>query len=493
MPPSVSRALALATTLLSSGCAPRVEMPEGAQNVVLVTLDTTRADFFGAYGYPGDATPNFDALGADGVIYEAAVTTAAVTPVAHASILTGQYPFTHGLRVLSAGSGYRLPADAPTLATTLAAAGYETAAVHSAFPVSAHFGLEQGFQTFDSLESGLDGGASSETWDVTALQRRSDDTTDRVIDVLESLTPPFFLWIHYWDPHDVRQLPPWYFLWGLDERPDDLSKSSRERYAAEVSYVDDQFGRVVDWLRDRGLYDATAFAVTADHGEGLGEHDWLTHRLLYQEQVHVPLLLRLPEGPRGLRVAEQVRTIDIAPTLLAAVAAPALTEAEGAVLPGLPGGIDGHRLAYADQLNGYDLNASRMRKRPLDDFLYAVQDGEWKLIYRPSHPDDSELFHLSTDPDEAVNRYADAPEQRRRLLRALAALEPWRVEPFEGGGSGDDVQAMLEALGYQEAPAQAGPRWVWTCIDHGSVRAPDAGACERCGEVLIPRSAEVAP
>jgi len=381
----------------------------------------------------------------------------------------------------------------PGLATTLAAAGYDTAAVHSAFPVSAHFGLDAGFERFDSFDVAIRVGERSHTWDVDAHQRRADETADRVLGVIDALEPPFFLWVHLWDPHDILRLPPRPFLWSLPEPPRDLSKASRGRYAAEVAYVDRQYGRIEDALRRRGLYENTAIAVTADHGEGLGEHDWQAHRLLYDEQLHVPLILRLPEGPRGLRVAEQVRTVDIAPSLLAAVGAPALPDVDGAILPGLPRGASGHRLAYADQLNGYDMNAGRMRRqRPEADHLYSLSDGDWKLIYYPTHPGDSELYRLSQDPDEADNRYADEPAHARRLLGGLARMDPWRTRPFDGEGADAEVQSMLAALGYLETEGggEGDQSWRWTCAAHPEVDEGARGACPTCEAPLLPRSAD---
>lgn len=493
-----------------------------APNVILVTLDTTRADFFGCYGYsrPGSppTTPSFDALGRDGVVFERALSSAAVTPVSHASILTGRHPYHHGLRVLSADGGFQLPDDVPTLASELKARGWHTAAVHSAFPVSRHFGFERGFDVFRDLDVGIEVGSKKGTrpsggnggsggsdaaraaephsWDMAEGQRRSDETTRIVREVLADLPEPFFLWIHYWDPHDIKRLPPDDFLGSFGVGAE-VGKGDTRRYAAEVAWVDRQFGELVGSLRDEGRYERTLFAVTADHGEGLGEHDWQAHRLLYEEQVHVPLILRLPAGPRGVRVPALVRTIDVAPTILAALGL-ALPGMDGLSLLGLARGEreEEPRVAYADQINGYDKNAAMVEKRPDADFLYMLSDGEWKLIYHPNHPEASELFHLARDPDESRNLWGEREDVRERLLVDLARRNPWVTRPFQATTPLDPAtqqraREQLEALGYAgggealDAPAEE--HWRWTCPVHAAVRQASRGICPEpgCGRPLI--------
>ena len=492
----VLRAAAAALALAACEAEPAPRPP----NVVLVTLDTTRADYLSSYGHaeghPGAATPSFDALAADGVLFELALATAAVTPVSHASILTGMDPPGHGLRVLSAAGGYRLPEDVPTLATLLRQAGWSTAAVHSAFPVSAHFGLERGFDVFESFEVEIERTPERHRWDVERFQRRSDETTDLALEVLRDLPEPFFLWIHYWDPHDAKRLPPEEFLARQPADEDGWSQHSRLRYAAEVRWLDAQFGRLIGQLRQRGLYDDTLFAVTADHGEGLGEHDWQGHRLLYQEQIHVPLILRLPGAPAGLRVPQLVRTTDVLPTVLDYLSLATPRRLDGRSLrPLIEGAPDEPRIAYADQINGYDLNANILHRRPDEDFLYAVTDGRWKLIYYPNRPERSLLFDLAADPDEEHGLWDQEPEQRVRLLRELASRAPFVTAPFPPETSDDEgaraaASAALEDLGYaggDEGPAPEA-HWVWTCAQHESVRLEQAGRCARCGDPLILRS-----
>lgn len=464
--------------------------PAARPNVLLVTLDTTRADYFGSYGHPAGATPHFDALAAEGVLCELALATASVTPVSHASILTGLYQDRHRLRVLSAGSGYRLPADVPSLATRLRDEGWRTGAVHSAFPVSAYFGLDQGFDHFDSFEARMevdDADGGSHRWAVDTHQRRSDETTDRAIEFLDAGDGPFFLWVHYWDPHDPVLLPPPEYRQGVPE-----GVRSPAMYAAELRYVDAQFGRLMAALAERGEDADTLVAVVADHGEGMNEHGWLFHRLLYQEQLHVPMLLRVPGGPVGQRLEGVVSTVDLAPTMLDYLGLSPLPGADGRSLrPALEGEAWTPRVVFADQLNGYDLNSKISRRRPYDDFLYAVVDDPWKLVYRPAHPDRSELFHLRDDPDEAVNRYADEAAVRDRLLRELARRAPWVSQPFpESGEDTTDAQAALAALGYAESEGGDAPgadAWEWVCVEHADEVAPAPRACSRCGEPRLPR------
>ena len=486
--PGELAALAVALTALA-GCDGGEPRP---RNVLLVTLDTTRADALGCYGAGGDPTPRFDALAAEGTRFDLAIATAAVTPVSHASILSGRDNPGHRLRVISAASGYRLPDDVPTLATVLKEQGYDTAAVHSAFPVSAHFGLDRGYDVFESFDEPADDGPG---WDVLALQRRSDATTDLALEVAGRLDDPFFLWVHYWDPHDPARLPPPEFL------PADLPRDaqgglamSRELYAAEVRYLDLQFGRLVDGLKQQGRWDDTLVVVVADHGEGLGDHGWAHHRILYQEQVRVPAIVRVPGTRTAPVVGEVVRAYDLAPTVLDYLGLPRLAQADGESLrPALEGRAGAPRVAFADQVNGYDLNAKMLEKRPDDDFLYMAIEMPWKLVYRPARPARSELYHLVDDPRELANRHAQEREVAARLLAKLARRGGWVTAPFPPEGdprAAAAAQRALGGLGYVEGaapPAAAEARWAWTCAAHPAWRAPEADRCPTCGEppVLI--------
>lgn len=444
-------------------------------NVLLVTLDTTRADRFSCYGWPEETTPHFDALAAEGVRFAMGVTTAGVTPVSHASILTGRFNHEHGLRVMSADHPgcshmFRLAEDVPSLFPVLQENGWTTAAFQSAFPVSEWFGFRKGFDVFESLSGEMNTHGPRHQWPVGSLQRRSDQTTDLALSFLDRTDGPWAMWVHYWDPHDTDKLPPDVRLPdGLEELPLEQRKQTfRDVYAREVAYVDEQFGRLVEALRARGEWDDTLVAVVCDHGEGLDEHEWWFHRILYQEQIHSPFILRLPGvdgGTAGRVVDPLVRTIDVAPTLLDALGLPALAGGSGrSLVPLVRGEDEAPRIALFDQLNGYDLNAGELllKGRPQDTWVYGAMDRRWKLLYRPDVPEESELFDLESDPDEAHDLFSFEHPEARRLLIELARAEPWQLEACSVGGQNQAVGA-LGTLGYTENEP-VGAAWRWTSV-----------------------------
>ncbi len=456
---------ALALACASLACGPARPAPTGP-SVLLVTLDTVRADYLSCYGYPRETTPNLDALAADGARFELCVSTSGLTPVSHASILTGLNQDRHGVRVMDAGSHFALDASVPSVATRLRDAGWRTGAFLSAWPVSARFGLDQGFDTFRDGLGGeevvleqLPGGDTR--WD-GGYQRRSDATTDEALAWLDEVEGPFFAWLHYWDPHDGRQRPPeevWDRFGLVSDPPEDPEELAKLLYATELAYVDEQLGRVLDALAAEGRLDDTVVVVTADHGEGLFEHDWHHHKILYQEQLHVPLIVRLPEGPRGAVLAPLVRTIDVAPTVLDAAGLDAGAVDGASLLPLLRGEDEPPRIAYADALNEFDRNARLRESRPQDLLLYAAMDARWKLIHRPRDPAASELYDLAADPDESENLFTPDHPEARRLLEHLRARGPFRLEGFGASSASDAEREAMDGLGYvgDDEPDDPGP------------------------------------
>ncbi|MEM7515808.1 MAG: sulfatase-like hydrolase/transferase, partial [Planctomycetota bacterium] len=309
---------------------------------------------------------------------------------------------------------------------------------------------------------------------------------------------PFFLWIHYWDPHDPILTPPEELLPEGLPRYQGKPRKSDLLYAAELKFLDAQFGRLLDHLDVQGLADQTIVAATADHGEGLTDgvlrHAWGFHRILYKEQIHVPLLMRGPGlGEPGAVVEGAVGCVDIAPTLfeLCDVAPPADLEGQSLVSAARGGPLE-PRAIYADQINGYDLNAKMLQNRPKADFLYTLVETDWKIIYRPNFPADSELYDLRSDPLEEKNVWAEHPDQVVRLLTLLAERDGWVTEPFSGGEvPTPEALAILAKLGYTGGAGEEeiASTWGWICptadLENATIHQ-DRGGCEESGVRMIP-------
>ncbi len=438
--------------LLIVGSACTGEQP----NVLLVTLDTSRADHFGCYGYGLDTTPHFDRLADDGILFTQAIAQASLTMVSHASFFTGLYPPGHGLRVAYAAGGYRLDDGVATTASVLRDHGWRTQAFLSSFTVSDFFGLHRGF---DAVDDGLEGedldrwsaGPNRVVWDVRKNQRRSDETTDRALAWLPSAPEPFFLWIHYWDPHDKKLVPPE----GVVSRfPPPAGRKKPEDFAlydAELFFVDRQLGRVLDALKAQGLYDKTVIVVVADHGQGLGDHGWWLHRILYQEQIRIPLVIKPISGDRGRAVSSLVRGVDLHPTVLELAGLEVPANLDGRSLGGLmKGRFEPPRMAYAELLAAFDASSGFHVLRPRDAVLHALIENPWKLILHPQNPEANELYKLESDPGELKNLYSSQPAVARRMTARLRQLDAFVSEPFEPGAADTEAYQRLKALGYIE-------------------------------------------
>ena len=428
--------------------------PSQSMNLLLITLDTLRADRLGCYGYSKPTSPVLDVLASQSVLFENAIAQSAVTPVSHASILTGLNPYRHQLRSLHGGRSYALPEDRLTLAELMAANGARTAAFVSAFPASRHFGLQQGFDVWDEEFSppGEEKVLTRRGFVNTGrAQRRADETTNRALSWLrQDETTPFFVWIHYFDVHDPLILPPREYLARFPAE----SSSRREQllaiYDAEIAYVDSQIGRLLKLLDEKSLRDKTVIAVVADHGEGLGDHGWWGHSLLYQEQLRVPFILSAPDQGWSGRVKTLVRTIDLLPTIVD------LMDLE---CPNASCDFDGEslrraierdagepRVAYSESIN--DLSA--YYDSPLEnDTLYSVNDGRWKLIarYQDGTKKPSLMFDLTVDPKESANVIDEQAAVEQRLRGYLESLEAvvgeQTMSPLD-----EDTRERLRALGY---------------------------------------------
>jgi tetratricopeptide (TPR) repeat protein len=388
-----------------------------AAPLVLISIDTLRADHLPAYGYAAGATPNIDRLAREGVVFEDVYSHCPLTLPAHASMLTGLLPVHHGVRD---NIGFRLDAGHATLATRFRAAGLRTGAAVSAYVLRSTTGIAQGFELFDDA---IEVQAGTES--IGSLQRDGALAVDALSRWIGSLGGArFFAFLHLYEPHSPYSPPPRYLGHGLP-------------YDGEISYADELVGRLVDQLRAASLYDRAIVALTADHGEGLRDHGEEEHGIfLYREAVHVPLILRLPGGTRGgTRVTGTAALADLAPTLLdlAGVAASALDGVSlRAALSGA--GFTGHGVYSETFYPRYHLGWSE---------LFAATEGRYRYVRAPR----PELFDLTTDAGERHNLVGARESVATAMDRWLdgqgadaAAATPEEV-PAE-------VRERLQALGY---------------------------------------------
>jgi arylsulfatase A-like enzyme/Flp pilus assembly protein TadD len=419
-----------ATRLVRSEQAPGIR---GRYNVLLVTVDSLRADRLGCYGSARARTPVLDRLAAEGVLFEEAQTAAPITLPAHVSILTGTYPAWHGVRN---DGGYRLGPRAVTLAEVFHEQGYRTGAVVSGPPLVARFGLAQGFDAYDDRLPPARPRHSGP-------RERSAEEVSRagVAWLAANGKERFFLWLHYFAPH-APYTPPYPFA----------EQFARFPYDGEVAYVDSEVAKVFEFLRRQDLLDETLIVVVADHGEGLGDHGEATHGVfLYESTLRVPLILSLPRVlPRGRRVGTPVRTIDLMPTILRIAELPEPDSVQGTSL--LP--LTARRRA---DLVLKSLSESLL---PRENYgwseLAAVRVGDWKYILAPRE----ELYDLGEDPGEkhnlAESRSSDTVRFQEEIHRLLADAAP--IGPPAGQHQELDEAARdrLRALGYLWAPGPAG-------------------------------------
>ena len=448
--------LIIAACLLLPTACQREPQPRRSPNVLIITLDTTRADRLSCYGCPTSTSENLDRLAQQGTLFTHAVAQAAVTPVSHASIFTGLNPYTHNLRVLHGVNENRLADSYTTLAEVLDATGYQTAAFVSAFPVTERFGLNQGFHVFEAnflhdqttANESSPRVASSTPAKTNAAPQR---TTNLALAWLAQTTEPFFVWLHYFDPHDAQVVPPDEFM---ADHPIPAGKPEdrlRGLYDAEVSFMDMHIARVLDELDQSGRSENTLIVVVADHGEGLGDHNWWTHGILYEEQIRVPLIFRGPSIPAGRRSDFVVRTIDIMPTVLDLIGLQQQRpKMEGVSLVPLlgDGATDPGYLAYADSINMLTYRTALGTADNKNDMLFAITDGTWKYIRHALRPHESELYNLKEDPRELNNLCDTHPGMVERLLAELRRRNCVPDAPPGSGHMSQEDLERLKALGY---------------------------------------------
>lgn len=383
--------------------------------VILISIDTLRADHLPIYGYAAGSTPHIDALAREGVVFEDAYSQVPLTLPSHTTLLTGLLPPHHGVRD---NMGFTLKPEHRTLATRLKAAGAATGAAISAYVLRRQTGISQGFDFYDD-ELEIKGGTES----LGAIQRdgaRAVASLTRWVD--DHASGRFFAFLHLYEPHSPYEPPP-----EFDRFP--------ARYDGEIAYADALVGRFLDHLKARGILDRALVVLVSDHGEGLGEHGEAEHGIfLYREEMHVPLIVRLPGGARGgTRVRGTVGLDDVAPTILD--------------LAGLPaGGMDGHSLREAlVEGTAKDERVYSETLFPRYHFgwsdLYAATEGSLRYIRAPR----PELYDLGPDPHELKNLASSR-------AATAADMEHWldarRGEAAAPEAESAEVRRKLEALGY---------------------------------------------
>jgi len=438
----------IAVALVGFAC--RLPIQRGRWNVVVVLVDTLRADHLGAYGYERPTSPRFDALAAESYLFTDARAQASCTYPSVNSLLTSRYP----ARFLGQpGGGLGIPANTPSIAELLAARGWATAAV------SASAVMRKGPTRYNP---GGGFGRGFTRFDEECLWRGASCVTSRGIAAAERLREPFFLYLHYIDPHGPYDPPRPYRKefrigrrteqpWVLRGDPTPIARSlaggprvsygPREvrflqgLYDGEVAYVDTQLGKLVDGLREKGLLQRTILVVLSDHGESFLEHGTVRHCTnVYDAEVKTPLLLRLPQQRHGERLAGVVENLDLVPTLLDLLGLP--IEAQGfegrSLLPRLDGDRGGDRHAFAMM--------NRWR---------AVADDRYKLVTELGS-DRWQLFDLSRDPGERRDVKGEAGESQEAFRRLRAALQEQiaRTEGPEMSRYTVEAEARLRALGY---------------------------------------------
>lgn len=424
--------------LVSSGCS----RPAGTPAVVLITIDTLRADHLGVYGYQCPISPHIDALARQSTLFENAVSQAPHTIPSVLQIMTSRY-----------AQWFEIPADTPTLAEVLQKRGYQTFAVvenpHFAmFPDA--LGLRRGFDRF--YRNGVLARNNLEQ-QLYKTNTAADAVTAQTLRVLRGRERgrPFFLWVHYFDPHDpylppfaddmdqLSQLNPSPYTGDVRATPlfersptesTPLGPADRQHlidlYDAEIRYVDQSIGDLLGFLSTERLFDGALVILSSDHGESLGEHGTWTHgRTCFEPEIHVPLLVKMPHAQAPVRRREAVQTIDIFPTVVDALQLP---------VEGLH--LDGHSLLHAHGIPAFVFWRD----------WQVVRSADWKLVQQGER---SRLYQIAQDPGEETDELAEHPEVARDLLAAREeAMRAHDATAADLKRQSDATAERLRALGY---------------------------------------------
>jgi arylsulfatase A-like enzyme len=391
------------------------------RHVVLISMDTCRADHLSCYGYPRETTPNLDALAAQATRFASAVTPVPITLSAHCSMLTGKTPPAHGVHH---NFGYQLADSNETLAEILKADGFKTAAIVSTYVLDTQFGLNQGFDIYyDKF--------GEQHRHKYGVERFGDETTRIALDWLDANRKgKSFLFLHYYDAH-YNYAPPEPYATEFADDP----------YAGEIAFDDHCIGQVIQKLKEIGWYDSTLLIIVGDHGEMLGEHGEETHTyFIYESAVKVPLIVKMPGQKTALTVPQPVGLIDIVPTICSLLKIDAPEGIQGVDLSGFLRGTppaDYKRYLYSESVSPTRFGASS---------LMGISDGRWRYIQAPR----PELYDVISDRQETNNLV----EQEFRLARIFAdkVAETLEQSVCDNSGSRKTMDAesikRLESLGY---------------------------------------------
>ena len=428
-------------------CQSNTGRASGGTPVLLITVDTLRADRLGCYGARSVKTPAMDALAAQGVRFDRALAQVPITPPSHAVILSGTYPMYNSVRDFTSTP---LPKNVGSLAEAFQRHGYDTAAFVSSAVLESSWGFGRGFQTYDD-QFNL---RNVDVANLGTVERRAEQTVNLLLAWLKAhpavgaAARPFFVWLHLYDPH-----------WPYDPPEPFRAQYAGHPYDGEIAYADSQLARLFDYLRQRGVYDRTLIVLMSDHGESLGEHGEDEHGFfIYESTLHVPLIFKLPRSEAAPRVVHRtVGLIDVAPTLLELLHLedPLRRQFQGASLASdiLGKGAGADRSVYAETY--YPLRTFGWSE------LRAISTDHFKFIEAP-HP---ELYDRLKDPQEMHNLAGERASVAAALREQLTGIERRyaSTEPLATGPAlSPETVEKLRSLGYLAyaapvRPASAGP------------------------------------
>ncbi len=396
-------------------------------NVLLISVDTLRADRLGCYGYKDIATPVIDEMAKMGVRFEKCISQTPLTLPSHTTMLTGTYPAFHGVRD---NGGFLVPQDLDTLAEVFKEHGFKTGAVVGAYVLDSKWGLNQGFDFyFDRFDV-----SRKEGFSMADVQRRGDEVIDRALEWLDkNKKERFFFFAHLYDPHTPYDPPSPY-----------REQYSQDLYLGEIAYTDSQLGRLWNFLKTEDLLKRTLVVFTSDHGESLGQHGEYTHGFfIYQASLQVPLIIVLPQSRlRGRTVSQVVSLVDLMPTVLGLAGLPLPKDVQGrSLLPLLQGKADSSAQPLAYSENFYPRFHYGWNE------IQSVQDNRFKLILSPQ----PELYDLKNDPQEAKDLAGREPAVVRRLekrLKELVSLSSQGRLQIDYHRTDEETREKLASLGY---------------------------------------------